>query len=274
MRVARGELWAGRTLLLALMVITILPFISIFTTALHPSGTVPNGFEWPAQPQWGNFVQAFKVAEMPALLASSTFIVIAVVPIALIISTMAGFAIGLLRIPGSRVLLFLFVFGLTLPFPGIIIPIYFLERAMHIYNTRLAIVLPLIALYMPFAVFWMRAHFVNMPVEVSDAARVDGATTWDLFWRIHVPLARAPIASLGILMSVWTWNQFLLALVLVEDPTRRTMAGALGAFQGHYATDIPLLCAGTILILVPTLVIFVLFQRQIIMALLQGSVKG
>jgi raffinose/stachyose/melibiose transport system permease protein len=274
MRVARGELWAGRALLVAIMVITILPFISIFTTALHPSGTVPNGLEWPAEPQWGNFVQAFKVAEMPALLASSTFIVIAVVPIALVISTMAGFAIGLLRIPGSRVLLFLFVFGLTLPFPGIIIPIYFLERAMHIYNTRLAIVLPLIALYMPFAVFWMRAHFVNMPTEVSDAARVDGATTWDLFWHIHVPLARAPIASLGILMSVWTWNQFLLALVLVEDPTQRTMAGALGAFQGHYATDIPLLCAGTILILVPTLVVFMLFQRQIITALLQGSVKG
>jgi raffinose/stachyose/melibiose transport system permease protein len=187
---------------------------------------------------------------------------------------MAGFAIGLLRIPGAAFLLFLFVFGLTLPFPGIIIPIYFLERTIHIYNTRLAIVLPLIALYMPFAVFWMRAHFVNMPTELSDAARVDGATTWDLFWQIHVPLARAPIASLGILMSVWTWNQFLLALVLVEDPSQRTMAGALGAFQGHYATDIPLLCAGTILILVPTLLIFVLFQRQIITALLQGSVKG
>ena len=114
---------------------------------------------------------------------------------------------------------------------------------MGILNTRLAIVLPLIGLFMPFAVFWMRAHFVNMPSEISEAARVDGASTWDLFWRIHVPLARAPIASLGILMSVWTWNQFLLALVLVEDPTQRTMAGALGAFQGHYATDIPLLCA-------------------------------
>jgi raffinose/stachyose/melibiose transport system permease protein len=274
MRVSRGEIWAGRTLLLAFMMVTVLPFISIFTTALHPSGTVPNGFEWPAHPQWGNFVEAFKVAQMPALLASSIFIVLAVVPVALVIATMAGFAIGLLRIPGSRLLLLLFVFGLTVPFPGIIIPIYFMERAMHIYNTRFAIVLPLIALYMPFAVFWMRAHFVNMPIEVSDAARVDGATTWDLFWRIHVPLARAPIASLGILMSVWTWNQFLLALVLVEDPTKRTMAGALGAFQGHYATDVPLLCAGTILILVPTLVIFVLFQRQIIMALLQGSVKG
>jgi raffinose/stachyose/melibiose transport system permease protein len=274
MRVGRGELWAGRALLLVLMTLTILPFISIFMTALHPSGTVPSGLEWPAVPQWGNFVEAFNEAHMPALLASSTFIVLAVVPVSLLISTMAGFAIGLLRIPGSRALLFLFVFGLTLPFSGIIIPIYFLERATGIYNTRFAIVLPLIGLYMPFAVFWMRAHFVNMPAELSEAARVDGATTWDLFWQIHVPLARPPIASLGILMSIWTWNQFLLALVLVEDPTQRTMAGALGAFQGHYATNIPLLSAGTILILVPTLVIFVLFQRQIITALLQGSVKG
>ncbi len=274
MRVARGELWAGRALLLVLMTVTILPFISIFMTALHPSNTVPSGLDWPAQPQWGNFVEAFNQAHMLTLLTSSTFIVLAVVPVALLISTMAGFAIGLLRIPGARVLLFLFVFGLTLPYAGIIIPIYFLERAWGIYNTRLAIVLPLIALYMPFAVFWMRAHFVNMPTEISEAARVDGATTWDLFWQIHVPLAGPPITSLGILMSIWTWNQFLLALVLVENPDHRTMAGALGAFQGHYATDIPLLCAGTILILVPTLVIFVIFQRQIILALLQGSIKG
>ncbi len=274
MRVARSEFWAGRALLLTLMAFTIMPFISIFITALHPSGSVPSGLEWPANPQWGNFVEAFKVANMPALLMSSTFIVLAVVPVSLILSTMAGFAIGLLRITGGPVLLLIFVFGLTLPFPGIIIPIYFLERAMGIYNTRLALVLPLIGLYMPFAVFWMRAHFVNMPIEISEAARVDGANTWDLFWRIHVPLARGPIVSLGILMTIWTWNQFLLALVLIEDPSKRTMAGALGAFQGHYATNVPLLCAGTILILVPTLIIFVLFQRQIITALLQGSIKG
>lgn len=274
MKVGRSEFWVGHTLILGLMVLTILPFISIFMTALHPSGSVPGGLEWPAQPQWGNFVEAFKVAKMGALLASSTYIVLAVVPVSLVIATMAAFAIGLLRIPGSRLLLALFVFGLTLPFGGIIVPLYYLERAMGLYNTRLAIVLPLIALYMPFAVFWMRAHFVNMLPEISEAARVDGATLWDLFWRIHLPLARAPIASLGILMSVWTWNQFLLALVLVEDPTKRTMAGALGAFQGHYATDVPLLCAGTILILAPTLVIFILFQRQIITALLQGAVKG
>ncbi len=274
MRIGRGELYAGRALLIVMMVATILPFISIFITALHPSGTVPSGLDWPADPQWGNFIEAFNVANMTALLGSSVYIVLNVVPIALLISTMAAFAIGLLKIPGSRVLLFLFVFGLTLPFTGIIVPLYYLERAIGIYNTRFAIVLPLIGLYMPFAVFWMRAHFVGVPGEISEAARVDGATTWDLFWRIHLPLARAPIASLGILMAVWTWNQFLIALVLVEDPTQRTMAGALGAFQGHYATNVPLLCAGTILILLPTLILFVLFQRQIIAALIQGSVKG
>lgn len=274
MKISQGELWAGRMVLSLLMVITILPLVSIFITALHPSGSVPNGFELPQEPQWGNFVEAFRVANMTTLMQSSTFIVLAVVPISLIISTMSGFAIGHLRIPGSNWLLFLFVFGLTLPFTGIIVPIYYLERSLGIYNTRLAIVLPLIGLYMPFAVYWMRAHFVNMPDDISEAARVDGATLWDLFWRIHLPIARAPIVSLGILMSVWTWNQFLIALVLVEDPAQRTMAGALGAFQGRYATDVPLLCAGTILILLPTLLIFIIFQRQIINALLQGSLKG
>jgi raffinose/stachyose/melibiose transport system permease protein len=274
MRIARQEVYAGRALLGVLIAITVLPFVSIFTTALHPSGAVPGGLSWPAEPQWGNFVEAFKVANMSVLLASSVFIVLAVVPVSLVISTMAGFAIGLLRIPGARFLLLLFVFGLTLPFEGIVTPLYFLARQMGILNTRVAIVLPLIGLFMPFAVFWMRAHFANMPNEITEAATVDGAGTWALFWRIHVPLARAPMASLGILMSVWAWNQFLLALVLVEDPTQRTMAGALGAFQGHYATDIPLLCAGTILILLPTLIVFVLFQRQIIASLLQGSVKG
>ena len=110
--------------------------------------------------------------------------------------------------------------------------------------------------------------FGSVPVSVSQPS----VSLFEL--QSLVPLAQAPITSLGILMSIWTWNQFLLALVLVEDPTKRTMAGALGAFQGHYATDVPLLCAGTILILVPTLIVFVLFQRQIIMALLQGAVKG
>jgi raffinose/stachyose/melibiose transport system permease protein len=127
---------------------------------------------------------------------------------------------------------------------------------------------------MPFGAFWMRAHFLGLPTELSAAARVAGATTRDLFWRIHVPLAKPAVASLAILLTVWTWNQFLLALVLVENPTERTMAGALGTFQGQYNTDIPLLSAGSLVILLPTLIVFLIFQRQFISALLQGSLKG
>jgi raffinose/stachyose/melibiose transport system permease protein len=167
-----------------------------------------------------------------------------------------------------------FLLGLTLPFEGIIVPLYYQVRDLGLLNTRWAIILPLIALFMPFAVFWMRAHFINMPEDMSEAARIDGASTWQLFWRIHVPLSMPALSSLGILMFLWTWNQFLLAVVLVDDPTRRTMAGALGAFQGQWGTDIPLLCAGSLLILTPTQILFLVFQRQFVTALLQGSVKG
>jgi raffinose/stachyose/melibiose transport system permease protein len=274
MKTPRGELYLGRMFLVALMLFTVLPFLSIFLTALQPSGSLPSGLAWPTNPQWGNFIEAFRVANMNKLLVSSTLIVLGVVPVSLIIGTMAGFGIGLLRIPGARFVLILFIFGLTLPIEGIIIPLYYLAREMGILNSRLAIILPLIGLFMPFSVFWMNAHFANMPNEITESARVDGAGTWDLFRRIHIPLARAPIASLAILLSVWTWNNFLIALVLVEDPSQRTMAGGLGAFQGHYATDIPLLCAGTIIILLPTLLVFIVLQRQLITALLQGSVKG
>jgi len=274
MIVSRGEVWTGRIILIVLMLVTIIPFVSLFTTALHRSGTVPPGLAWPAEPQWGNFLEAFEQAHMEQLLLSSVIIVIGVVPVSVVISTMAGFAIGHLRIPGSRWLFLLFLLGLTLPLVGIVIPLYYLVRSLGFYDTKLAIILPLIGLYMPFGVFWMRAHFLNMPTELSEAARVDGATTADLFWRIHVPLALPAVSSLAILLGVWTWNQFLLALVLVEDPLQRTMAGALGAFQGQYATNIPLLAAGSLVILAPTIIVFLIFQRQFVSALLSGSLKG
>jgi len=130
-------------------------------------------------------------------------------------------------------------------------------------NARLAIMLPPSALYMPFAVFWMRIHSANAPAVISAAACVDGATTWDdLFWRIHLPHVRAPIASLGKLISVWTWNQLLPALVLAEDPTQRTIVGALGAFQGHYATNVPLLCTGTRLTPATGLTLFLFHSKK------------
>ncbi|MBB6348263.1 carbohydrate ABC transporter permease [Nonomuraea muscovyensis] len=271
---AGREAWTGRLLLILMMAVTLLPFLSLFVTALHPSGTYPAGLAWPDDPQWDNFLRAFEAANMGELLKSSVLIVLGVVPVSILLGTMAGFAIGHLRVIGGRVIFLLFVLGLTLPFEGIITPLYYQIRDMGLLNTRWAIILPLIGLFMPFSVFWMRAHFVNMPGELSESARMDGANVWQLFRRIHVPLAMPAISSLGILLFLWTWNQFLLAIVLVDDPAKRTMSGALGAFQGQWGTDIPLLCAGSLLILTPTLVIFLIFQRHFVKALLQGSLKG
>ena len=274
MILGRREALLGRLLLLALMVVTIVPFVSLFVTALHPAGTYPPGVSWPQDPQWGNFAAAFRAANMGRLLESTLLIVLGVVPASLLIGTMAGFALGQLRMPGHRLVFLVFVLGLTIPFEGVIIPLYYQVRDMGLLNTRWAIILPLIGLFMPFCVLWMRAHFVTMPAELSEAARVDGANVWQLFWRIHVPLAMPALSSLAILLFLWTWNQFLLAIVLVDDPLQRTMAGALGAFQGQFGTDIPLLCAGSLLILTPTLLVFFAFQRQFVAALLQGAVKA
>lgn len=270
----RAEGLVGRGLLVLLMAATLLPFVSLFVTALHAPGTYPSGLSWPSDPHWSNFADAFRVARMGEFLKSSVLIVLGVVPLSLVLSVMAGFAIGHLPMPGRRAVFLVFLFGLTLPFEGIITPLYYQVRDMGLLNTRWAIILPLIALFMPFSVYWMRAHYVNMPTELSEGARIDGANTWQLFWRIHVPLAMPAVSSLAVLLFLWTWNQFLLAIVLVDDPTKRTMAGALGAFQGEYGTDIPLLCAGSLLILAPTLVVFLIFQRRFVSALLQGSLKG
>ena len=129
MIVARREMLTGRLLLLLLVGITLLPFLSLLSAALAPSDSTPLGIEWPSDPQWSNFLDAFNVAQMPALILSSVLIVLGVVPVAVIISTMAGFAIGHLRILGGRWLFLLFLIGLTLPFEGIITPLYYLARA-------------------------------------------------------------------------------------------------------------------------------------------------
>jgi raffinose/stachyose/melibiose transport system permease protein len=274
MKSTKSNTIVARTLIVLLMAITLLPFLSMLSAALAPQGTYPSGLQWPADPQWGNFVRAFEVARMDQLLLSSGLIVLGVVPLAVLLATMAGYGLAKLTTDNYKWLYLIFVFGLTLPFEAVITPLYYEVRAMGLLNTRFAIILPLLGLYMPFGVYWMRAHFLNVPKDLSEAAQIDGATRWTEFWHVQVPLARPAIMSLTILLFLWTWNQFLLPVVLVQDPMQRTMAGALGAFQGQWGTDIPLLCAGSLLILTPTVIIFLIFQRQFVAALMQGAVKG
>jgi raffinose/stachyose/melibiose transport system permease protein len=274
MRTSRTELLLGRVLLVVAIVLTVAPLVSMLSAALQPADRNPTGLSWPSDPQWINFVTAFEVGHVWRLMGSSTLIVLGVVPVSLLFATLAGYALGALRVRGGRGVLIFFVLGLTIPFEALIIPLYYQAQAMGTLNTQWAIIFPLIGLFMPFSVFWMRAHFVNVPPELSEAARVDGASIWQEFRRIQLPLATPALSALAILLFLWTWNQFLLPVVLVANPLDRTVAGALTFFQGQYYSSIPLLNAGALIIITPAIVVFLIFQRQFIRALLQGAVKG
>ena len=210
--------FAARGILVLLMIVTLMPFITMLSAALAPSGSYPPGLQWPTDPQWSNFVEAFQSAKMDRLLLSSLTIVAFVVPTSVLIGTMAGFGLAKLAPRGSQFVYFLFVVGLTLPIEVVIIPLYYEIQWLGLLNPKFAIILPIIGLFMPFSIFWMRAHFVNVPNEMSEAAEIDGANAWQQFWLVQVPLARAPILSLAILQFLWTWNSFLLPMVLFETP--------------------------------------------------------
>jgi len=274
MRTSKSTQIPGVALLLLTMAFSIFPLLSMLSTALQPQGSVPLGISWPDDPQWHNFLDAWNVADITTLAGSSLLLVLGVVPAGVLLATMAGYALGQLRIPGGASFFVLLLLGLTLPFEVTIVPLYYQIRDMGLLNTRLGLVLPLIALNMPFAVFWMRAHFLNAPAELSEAASMDGASAWQSFRAIHLPLALPSIASLALLMFISTWNQFLLAIVLMDDPGKRTMAGALQNFVGQYSTDVVLLNAGSLLIMTPMILVFLFFQRHIVKAMLAGSVKG
>lgn len=274
MIVNRSEAVIGRIVLIAVLILTLVPLANMVSAALQPADRNPTGLTWPTDPQWGNFVTAFETGHVWTLMMSSSLIVLGVVPISLLFATLAGYALGNLRIPGGRFILIFLVLGLTIPFEALIIPLYYEIQGFGLLNTQWAIILPLIGLYMPFGVVWMRAHFVNVPRELSEAARMDGATTLQEFRRIQLPLAVPSLSALAILLFLWTWNQFLLPVVLVSDPLKRTVAGSLTYFQGQYSSSIPLLNAGALIIIAPAIIVFLIFQRQFIKALLQGAVKG
>lgn len=154
------------------------------------------------------------------------------------------------------------------------VPLYFDLRGLGLTNSFLGVILVEIALFLPFSVFWMRTHFQSTPQSLVEAARIDGASPTTILLRILLPLARPSLTTLGLLVFMWSWKQFLLVLVLIQDTTRHTAPAGLGFFVGQNTTDIPTLAAGTIIVMLPILVLFVIFQRSFIVGLLQGAMKG
>ena len=264
----------GGVMMALTIIFSVLPFISMLSAALQPQGSMPEGIQFTTHPHWENFIDAWNLANITPLLISSCILVVVVVPCVLLFSALAGYAFAQLRVPCNALFYLLFVIGLTIPFETLVTPLYYEISDMGLLNTRLALMLPLIGLNLPFGVMWMRSCFEQMPRDLMEAASIDGAGHWRTFVSVQLPLALPSLSSLGILTFLSTWNQFLLAVVLENDPNKRTMAGALQAFVGQYQTDVVLLNAGALLIMAPTMILFIFLQRYFLRAMLAGSVKG
>ncbi|HLR95449.1 MAG TPA: carbohydrate ABC transporter permease [Jiangellaceae bacterium] len=273
MKTTLTERVSGYAILIILALAIVVPFISIFLASMQPEGSAVAGLAWPEQWNFDNYRRAFTVAGFGTLLANSAIVALGVVPVSLLIATLAGYALGTMNLPGANRVLAFFIAGLTIPVELIVVPLYFNLRGVGLTNSLLGIILVEIALFMPFSVFWMRTHFAATPPSLLEAARLDGASPLAILTRVLLPLARPSLMTLAVLVFMWSWNQFLLVLVLIQDPDRRTAPAGLGFFVGQRTTDIPALAAGTIMVMLPVLLLYLFFQRSFVAGLLQGAMK-
>jgi len=267
-----SRILSGAFLLVAALSV-IGPFAALLSAALQPTDTLAPKLEWPTDPQWGNFVEAWSMAGFASLLTSSAIIAIVVVPIAVVCAVLAGYAMGVLGVPAKSLLFGFFLAGLTLPYEAIVIPLYFAMRSIGLLDTYWAVILPLIGAFMPFGIFWMRTHFESVPREMVEAAELDGAGRSRILVQILLPGARPAIITYALLTFMWAWNQFLLALILIRDPSRRTAPSGLGSFVQQHGENIPLLAAGTLIVIAPIVILYFIFQRKFVAGLVQGAVK-
>jgi raffinose/stachyose/melibiose transport system permease protein len=172
------------------------------------------------------------------------------------------------------VLFYVFLLGLMVPVEAMVVPLYFDFRRVHLLDTYWALILPQIGLSVAFGTFWMRAFFVSTPRSLVEAARIDGASSWTTLWRVLVPFGRPAILTMMVLVFMWTWNEFLLALVLVSSEDRRTAPLGLAFFQGQHTSDYTLLAAASVIVATPVVIVYVFLQRHFIRGMLTGAVKG
>jgi raffinose/stachyose/melibiose transport system permease protein len=265
----------GYAVLAFMAFVSLFPIVTIWLTAFKTNRDLAASFfGLPSAWRWENLLEAWDTGRFSAFFTNSLIVVVPVVVVSLVLSTLAGFAFARWRFRGSGVLFFLLLLGLMVPFEGVIIPLYYYTRSLGLLNTYWALILPQIGLSVAFGTFWMRAFFLSAEPELLDAAAVDGAGPLQALRLVMLPLAGPALMTLGVLFFTWTWNEFLLALVLAPGGSVQTLPVGLGFFVGQHTTDIPLLAAGATIVSVPIVVVFVVLQRSFIRGMVGGAIKG
>jgi raffinose/stachyose/melibiose transport system permease protein len=260
-------------ILVVFAAITVLPIFGIVLLSLQPEQVLLAGFEWPDRLHFENYARAFKTAHFDGYLTSSLIVSTAVVFGTVVVSTLAGYAFGTMRFAGDNVLFYLLLCGLVIPFEAVIVPLYVELQAAQLTNSWWSVILPLIGTNSAFGTFWMRAYFRAVPRQLLEAAAMDGAGSLRILWKVLLPGARPALLTLVVLVFMWSWNEFLLPLVMLSREDLRTAPLGLAFFTGRYTTDRVGMAAAAVMVALPVVVLFIATHRRFVHGMWMGAVK-
>jgi raffinose/stachyose/melibiose transport system permease protein len=233
-----------------------------------------NPLAFPKSLNLSNLVDAWTTGRYSTYSVNSVIVTIPTVLGVVALSTLAGYGFSRLDFFGKKLFFYLLLLGLMVPFQSFMIPLYFDLQRYGLLDSYLAVILPGIALGMPFGIYMMQAFFRGLPTEISDSARVDGCNEFQVFWHIILPLTAPGVSSLAIFQTLWTWNSFLMPLIYLNSDAHRTLPLGLMFFQSKYTSDYSLISAGVLITSFPIIVVYLLLQRRFLLGLTAGAMKG
>ena len=274
-----GRFWVGKAIqysvLMAFALLCLIPLFWVASTSLKTTKEVAlNPLGPPPVIRLDNYVQAWVVGRFGRYFLNSVIVSIPIVIGTVSLASLAGYGLARFKIPGSQLIFYIFLLGLMVPFQSIMIPLFYLLKDIQFIGTYWAMIVPSIALGLPFGIFFMRAFFLGLPYDLADAGKIDGCSDFDVFWRVMLPLAGPGISSLSVFQFMGAWNSFLLPLIYMQKEELRPVVLGLMFFRSQYNQNYPLTMAGATIVMVPIIVVYVIFQRNFIQGLTAGAIKG
>ncbi|GGD24221.1 sugar ABC transporter permease [Microbacterium faecale] len=269
----RIGLWIALVLSL---IIWMLPLVFILLTSLKTEADAIGTpvFSLPTTFDWANYPEAFESGNLLGAGINSLIIALIKVPVGLLISASAAFAIARIKFKRNRILLAAMAIGAMVPVQVAIAPLFQVVNSLGLLNTHIGVILPYIGFGIPYQIFILYGFFRQIPEELDESARIDGASYARLFWQIILPLSGPALAALFILDFVATWNEYGMALVLLQSSDSWTVPLALQGFQSQYTSSYGPINAFTIMSVIPVVIVYLLFQRYFVSGAFAGSVKG
>ena len=228
----------------------------------------------PTELHWENFPKAWDVGNFSTTTRNSLILVVGTVSSVLLLGGMAAYALARLKLPGGSVLMLYLLVGSSLPVQLFLVPLFFLWRNLGLVNNLVGLIIIYVAVHSPFAIFLLRSYLVGIPPDFEDAARVDGANEWQVFTIIILPLSWPAFLTVGLVVALGVWNEFLLATVFLTQQNLFTVVTSYYNFTSRFSRDWSLTSAAAIMMIAPILIVFLSLQRRFIAGLTQGGLKG